>query len=168
MDLPRLSIYWALREDSDFQDLRGELEEYEAEGGVLISDGSLPESPASPDALILLGPGPFPDKLSSRGIWLADPDREQVLGALAILQSQIWATKSPEPGSGKQKIAPTPREQEVLDLLAQGLPNKAIASELDISMGTVKFHISRLMQKTLVQTRAELVLYAAREGWIAV
>ena len=61
----------------------------------------------------------------------------------------------------------TPRELEVLRLLVEGLSNRAIASELDISEHTVKFHVNAIMSKLNAQSRTEAVVRAARLGLIA-
>ncbi len=58
----------------------------------------------------------------------------------------------------------TPREQEVLALIAEGLPNKAIALRLGISDHTVKFHINAILSKLNAQSRTEAVVQAARLG----
>jgi DNA-binding NarL/FixJ family response regulator len=52
----------------------------------------------------------------------------------------------------------TPRQQEILALLRQGLPNKLIASALQISEATVKMHISALLRAHGVRSRAELLV----------
>ena len=62
---------------------------------------------------------------------------------------------------------PTAREREVLGLLGQGLSNKMIARELQISEHTVKFHISSLYAKLGVSNRAEAVSRGARHGLIS-
>lgn len=61
----------------------------------------------------------------------------------------------------------TAREREVLLLVAEGLPNKAIARELGISEHTVKFHVSSLYAKLGVNNRAEAVSRGARYGLIS-
>ena len=58
----------------------------------------------------------------------------------------------------------TPRELEVLQLLAQGLPNKTIARQLHISEHTAKFHVSAIMVKLGAASRTEAVTRAARRG----
>ena len=58
----------------------------------------------------------------------------------------------------------TPRELEVLQLIAEGLPNKGIASRLHISEHTVKFHVTALMGKLDAHSRTEAVTRAARMG----
>ncbi|MEM7531860.1 MAG: response regulator transcription factor, partial [Chloroflexota bacterium] len=58
----------------------------------------------------------------------------------------------------------TPREQEVLEGLADGLTNKQIARELAISEHTVKFHINSIFGKLGAQSRTEAVVLATRAG----
>lgn len=58
----------------------------------------------------------------------------------------------------------TPREQEVLQGLAQGLSNKLIARQLDISEHTVKFHVNAILGKLGAQSRTEAVVRATRAG----
>ena len=60
----------------------------------------------------------------------------------------------------------TPREMQVLRLLAEGLPNKSIAQRLDISEHTVKFHVAAIMGKFGAQSRTEVVILATRHGLI--
>jgi DNA-binding NarL/FixJ family response regulator len=60
----------------------------------------------------------------------------------------------------------TPREREVLELVAEGMSNRAIAERLAISEHTVKFHVGALLGKLSAATRAELVAIALRRGLI--
>jgi len=60
----------------------------------------------------------------------------------------------------------TERELEVLTLLAQGMPNKEIASQLVISERTAKFHVSSIMGKLGATNRTEAVALAAQKGLI--
>jgi len=59
-------------------------------------------------------------------------------------------------------VALTPRELDVLALIAEGASNKAIARRLEISVHTVKFHIASLLDKLDAQGRAEAVAQGAR------
>jgi two-component system, NarL family, response regulator LiaR len=59
----------------------------------------------------------------------------------------------------------TPRERQVLDLIARGLPNKLIARELEVSEKTVKNHVSHVLAKLGVTDRTQAALYAARAGF---
>jgi DNA-binding NarL/FixJ family response regulator len=60
----------------------------------------------------------------------------------------------------------TPREIQVLELLAEGLPNKAIAVRLGISDQTVKFHVSSISGKLGAANRTDAVRRAVRRGLI--
>jgi DNA-binding NarL/FixJ family response regulator len=62
----------------------------------------------------------------------------------------------------------TPRELEVLTLIAEGLPNKEIAQELTISEKTVKNHINNIFSKIHVYDRSQAMLYAIRQGLVKV
>jgi DNA-binding NarL/FixJ family response regulator len=58
----------------------------------------------------------------------------------------------------------TPREREVLQLLAEGNSTKQIAGQLDVSVKTIETHRSRIMEKLDMRSIAELTKYAIREG----
>jgi two-component system response regulator NreC len=60
----------------------------------------------------------------------------------------------------------TDREREVLTLVAQGYTNQEIAERLLVSVKTVETHRAHIMSKLGLQTRAELVRYALREGYL--
>jgi DNA-binding NarL/FixJ family response regulator len=60
----------------------------------------------------------------------------------------------------------TAREREVLQLVAQGMPNKSIARELAISEHTVKFHVNAILSKFGAQSRTEAVVLASRAGLV--
>jgi DNA-binding NarL/FixJ family response regulator len=60
----------------------------------------------------------------------------------------------------------TPRELEVLQLLAQGMSNRAIAETLFISDRTVQAHLTSIFAKTQVSSRLEAVLNGIRRGWL--
>jgi len=61
----------------------------------------------------------------------------------------------------------TPREREILTLIAQGLTNRDIAERLTLSINTVKTHRLRIYQKLDLHDRAALVEYALRRGFLA-
>ena len=61
----------------------------------------------------------------------------------------------------------TPREVEVLELVAQGLPNKAIAARLGISDQTVKFHLTSISGKLGAINRTDAVRRAVRRGLVS-
>ncbi len=60
----------------------------------------------------------------------------------------------------------TPRQREVLRLLAQGLQAKEVATRLNVSTKTIEFHKQQMKQVLGIQTVAELAVYAARHGLI--
>jgi len=60
----------------------------------------------------------------------------------------------------------TPRQREVLQLVAEGKSAKQIAEMLYISVKTVEFHKKHLMDELRVQNSAELVRYAVEQGWV--
>jgi DNA-binding NarL/FixJ family response regulator len=62
----------------------------------------------------------------------------------------------------------TPREREVLDLMAEGLPNKAIAARLAISGETVKSHVAAICGKLQAANRTEAVRLALRRGLVTI
>ena len=90
----------------------------------------------------------------SQGMVVLDPDLASVLA----------------PSAGQLPVGPpielTPRERDVLTLLAEGLPNKSIAHRLNISEHTVKFHVNSLFSKLGAGSRTEAVITATRVGLI--
>jgi two-component system response regulator NreC len=79
----------------------------------------------------------------------------------AMVNVLIPSQQAPE-RSGEQQL--TPREQEVLRLLAEGYTNQEIAQRLILSVKTVETHRSHIMDKLGCKTRAELVRYARQES----
>ena len=60
----------------------------------------------------------------------------------------------------------TQREEEVLDLLTQGITYKGVAQKLFISETTVKTHVNNIFQKLQVNDRTQAVLYALNNGFL--
>ena len=85
--------------------------------------------------------------------------------AVAVLDATERPSRS-VPTSGvaaRQGGGLSPREREVLALVAEGRSNKAIAEALFVSPNTIKTHIASLMTKLQVDSRAQLAAIAARE-----
>lgn len=105
----------------------------------------------------------------------AEPD-DIVSGILAVLSGErVMAT----PITNRvldmvvEPVAPeacdsdlTPRELEILKLLATGMPNKQIATSLKISEKTVRNHVSKVYEKLEISDRSQAVLYAVRKGLV--
>ncbi len=62
----------------------------------------------------------------------------------------------------------TPREHEVLEMMVEGLSNKEIAVQLNVSVHTVKFHISSILSKLGAATRTEATTIGLRRGLITI
>ncbi len=95
---------------------------------------------------------------AAAGLVVLHPDVFDSL--LPVLPSTIRAL----PTSPLQAL--TPREIEVLGMLAEGLGNKVIARRLGISEHTVKFHVSSIFTKLNASSRTEAVTLGARQGLI--
>jgi DNA-binding NarL/FixJ family response regulator len=61
----------------------------------------------------------------------------------------------------------TPRELEILEMMAEGMSNRAIAARLSISSQTVKFHVASILAKLGTASRTEAVTFGVRRGLIA-
>src|SRR5262245_57757556 len=104
---------------------------------------------------------------------LAQAARTVAAGLLAVdpaLAAGLLAVPTPTRGADPA-AAPleelTPREREVLALMAEGLANKQIAQRLRISEHTVKFHVAAILAKLGAASRTEAGYVAARRGLIA-
>ena len=119
--------------------------------GILSQDASAEEMSAAVRAL-------------SEGLSVGE--RSQLEGLLESSKTEtprLALDRSAETGL----IEPlTPRETEILQLLAQGLPNKQIAYSLRISEHTVKFHISSIYSKLGAYNRTEAVRIGAQNGLV--
>jgi DNA-binding NarL/FixJ family response regulator len=85
----------------------------------------------------------------------------------AVQLRVIQALRTGRPEKPRTSSLPddlTPREAEVLGLIARGLSNREIAEELVVSEATVKTHINNIFSKTAARDRAQLVVYALRHG----
>lgn len=92
-----------------------------------------------------------------------------LLGSQAVERSEPRSRLAPalrglETARYPGRIHLTPREREVLLLLAEGLPNKLICRRLGIAHSTVKIHVARILGELNVSTRLQAVLAAQRLG----
>ena len=88
--------------------------------------------------------------------------------ASAVAADAILTARSPSGAPDNFAEHLTPREIEVLELLAEGLPNKAIGVRLQISDQTVKFHVASICGKLSAANRTDAVRRAIRRGLITV
>lgn len=114
----------------------------------------------------------------AQGYLLKGAPREELFNAVRVVNaggsllqpvvaSKLLRQVSQSSQSNEPLIEPlTPREKEVLTLLARGLQNKEIAAELVISERTVKFHVSSIMGKLGAGNRTEAVTIAAQHGLV--
>lgn len=89
---------------------------------------------------------------------------KEIVGALArIVRDDTVSTRAPPP-----PVAPfaqlTPRELEILEHVAQGSSNKAIARALNITDGTVKLHVKAILRKLGLRSRVEAAVIAVGNG----
>lgn len=92
------------------------------------------------------------------------PDIAALASQMARIESLLSGRSAIVQSSSSVKIDLTPREQSVLDLVAQGLMNKEIARRLETSVRNVEKYVSRLFSKTGTNSRTELVRYALEHG----
>jgi len=81
-------------------------------------------------------------------------------------QFQQIAPIQAEEAADEMFLPLSPREMEILQLIARGMSNKEIARELRISRQTVKNHMTSILRKLAVNDRTQAAVYALRRGWI--
>jgi two-component system, NarL family, response regulator NreC len=97
-------------------------------------------------------------RAAASGQQYIDPDLTHHLAASFAAQRRK--------GARAEAPAATPREAEVLRLVAQGYSNKEIAAKLDVSVKTIEVHKSNAMRKLALNGRIELLQYALHQGWL--
>ena len=113
----------------------------------------------------------------AQGYVLKGAPREDIFRAIRIVHAggSLWqpliASKlrrhlSEQAGTRVDAVDLTPREIEVLELIAQGKSNKQIAAELMITERTCKFHVSSILSKLEASNRTEAVRIAAQRGLV--
>jgi DNA-binding NarL/FixJ family response regulator len=112
--------------------------------------------PQYADAALRLGAAGFVLKTAPLSE-LVDAIRRVAAGGLAF---------SVRPSAGAVRLSP--REHEVVALVAQGRTNDEIGASLQIGAKTVETHLARLFERLDVASRTELAMRAVREGWLDV
>ncbi len=139
---------------------------------VVVVDG-MEEAPGDALVVRLIGRdvvGPLPATSAPAGALISRDASDEALSAavlavaagLVVVDPDIEA-REPEP-AGAPGDALTPREMEVLRLLAEGKPNKGIAFDLGVSEHTAKFHVGSILSKLDAGSRTEAVTIAIRRG----
>ena len=96
---------------------------------------------------------------------------QAMAAGLVVVDPELQAApplRAAPSGPPDQSDILTPRERQVLELVARGYPNKSIAYELGISEHTAKFHVGSLLTKLDAASRAEVVTNATRRGLLSV
>jgi DNA-binding NarL/FixJ family response regulator len=119
-------------------------------------------------------------RAGATGYLLKDTRRDELVAAIkgtvegrsyldpAVAGTVMQAAASPPP-AGQREPLPEPfteREQEILDLLAQGKSNPEIASRLHLARGTVRNYVSVIFQKLGVSDRTEAAVVAVQRGLV--
>lgn len=132
-------------------------------------------------AIVVLGDGGV-DMLgmTPRAILPADADADLVVGAIRLVARGLLVLPEStlDPGAAErddeegpppaEQVQLTPREREVLELLAAGASNKVIARRLEVSVHTAKFHVASLFRKLGASGRLEAVGIGLRTGLLMV
>jgi DNA-binding NarL/FixJ family response regulator len=122
-------------------------------------------------------------RAGASGFMLKDAPPEEIAAAVRIVANgdallapsitraviEEFARHAPAPPPARPRAVEelTPREQEVLGLLARGLSNPEICAQLVISEATAKTHVARILQKLDLRDRIQAVIYAYETGLIA-
>ena len=114
----------------------------------------------------------------AQGYFLKGAPREEIFRAIRvvyeggsllqpIVASKLMQHVSQQASQPAETVSLTPRELEVLHLLAQGKSNKQIAAELVITERTTKFHVSSIFSKLEAANRTEAVTIAVQRGLVS-
>jgi DNA-binding NarL/FixJ family response regulator len=147
---------------------------------VLLTALPRDELIAGPPAIVMIGDGAWSAsllRLGVRAILPPDASSVEIIAAVSAAAAGLAAidpteleTLVGEPATQTLSgpVTLTPRELEVLRMLADGVANKNIAWELKISEHTVKFHVAQILAKLNAGTRTEAVTIGIRKGLIMV
>jgi two-component system, NarL family, nitrate/nitrite response regulator NarL len=110
-----------------------------------------------------------------RAVLHQDAPPEQIIAAIFAAAAGLAVVPSDESlvalpnGRLEQPVEPlTPREMDVIEMLAEGLSNKMIAHRLEISEHTAKFHVNSILAKLHAGTRTEAVMRGIRLGLVKI
>ncbi len=106
-------------------------------------------------------------RAGAQGYLLKDTSESEMVAAISVVHSgkrYIPRHIAARLADRLMRSDLTPRELQILELLAQGSTNKQIAGSLDISDNTVRHHVNSIMEKLQVSDRTEAVAMALRSG----
>lgn len=133
---------------------------------VLVQAGAPPMRLPPLLPVLWLGAPSAVDTARPQGVLVPDASGERIAAAVHALAHGLYVSDRalPQPSAMPHPEAEplTPRELEVLELLAKGLANREIAQALGISSHTAKFHVAQILEKTQAATRTEAVRQALR------
>jgi DNA-binding NarL/FixJ family response regulator len=104
-------------------------------------------------------------RAGARGVIGRDAGPEDIAAAVAAV-ARGYLVLADGPLSAGDDAALTPRERDVLDMLAAGLSNKQIGARLSLAENTVKFHVASILAKLDATTRTGAVAIGVRRGWV--
>jgi DNA-binding NarL/FixJ family response regulator len=122
-----------------------------------ITDSASVEIALAALRLVIAGGAYFPRAVVSECPNWVPASPENLLDLQPVMIASEIATEVGAIAS-RSDVAFTERERQVLAMLLRGLPNKVIASELNLSQNTIKSHISRIMHKLHAKNRTEAVV----------
>jgi DNA-binding NarL/FixJ family response regulator len=88
---------------------------------------------------------------------------DQVQRTFVGSSARVTSTRTDDQSREAGTVHLTPREREVLSLLCEGLPNKSIGRRLNISAGTVKIHVGKILSSLGASSRLQAVVIAQRQ-----
>ncbi|GIO56007.1 response regulator transcription factor [Paenibacillus cineris] len=105
-------------------------------------------------------------KAGAYGYLLKDSPSEELASSIRSIMAgrRIYATELVDDASGEENPL-TPREKDVLGLIADGKNTKEISNQLDITQGTVRNYISVILDKLQVTNRVEAITRFKEKGW---
>jgi len=119
--------------------------------------------------VVLVGPASLRRRLRSQlpdNVLVVGEAATISAGRLAAAEADAAVLLAPEAPDAPLIEPLTPREKQVLELVADGLPNKAIAARLGIGPETVKFHLGSVLGKLGASNRTDAVRVAIKRGLI--